>query len=173
MRFIPHSDSDRERLLKTVGVESVDELFSDIPADIRLSKPLALPSPMAEMDLAEYFEALAEENHPVNPTACFLGAGAYPHYTPVAVDQLLLRSEFFTCYTPYQAEVSQGTLMAAYEYQTYTAGLLGMDVANSSMYDGASAMAEALVMAHRVTGNPYHPAWGGCSQNLSDAPRFR
>ncbi len=166
MRFIPLTAADQAIMLAKVGAGSLEELFDAIPENIRLDRTLDLPDPMPEMDLAEYFEQIALRNSGVNPRRCFTGAGAYPHHVPVAVDQLLLRSELFTCYTPYQPEVSQGTLMAIYEYQTYTSALLGMDVANASMYDGASALAEAVIMANRVTKRPrvilsnlIHPYW--------------
>jgi len=153
-------------MLKTIGVESVSELFADVPDPALRSEPLKIPEAMPEFDLAEYFENLAETNNPAQPRNSFLGAGAYYHHVPVTVDQLLLRTEFFTCYTPYQPEVSQGTLMAGYEFQTYTAGLFQMDIANTSMYDGASALAEGAIMAGRIRKRPkvvmsnlVNPAW--------------
>ncbi|VAX17182.1 Glycine dehydrogenase [decarboxylating] (glycine cleavage system P1 protein) [hydrothermal vent metagenome] len=153
-------------MLEKIGVSSVSELFADIPEQIRLLDPLNLPGPEPELDLMERFRELAGENQTINPRKSFLGAGAYQHHVPVAVDQLLLRSEFFTCYTPYQPEVSQGTLAAIYEFQTYTAALTGMDIANASMYDGASALAEAVIMAARIKKKPkmivsnlVHPHW--------------
>ncbi|MBF0291102.1 MAG: aminomethyl-transferring glycine dehydrogenase subunit GcvPA [Nitrospinae bacterium] len=166
MRFIPLTSQDREKALKVIGASSVDELFSDIPEEARLKTPLNLPKPLSEQELIEHFEQLAEMNKPSSASSCFIGAGAYRHFVPSAVDQLLLRSEIFTAYTPYQPEISQGTLMAIFEFQTYTAALLGMDIANASMYDGASALAEAVIMAKRVTGksrvvvsNLVHPNW--------------
>lgn len=166
MRFIPLTDSDRSEMLEKIGVSSVSELFADIPDQIRLSHPMSLPGPEPELNLMERFEGLADANRYVNQGKSFLGAGAYRHHVPVAVDQLLLRSEFFTCYTPYQPEVSQGTLQAIYEFQTYTAALTGMDIANASMYDGASALAEAVIMAARIRKKPkvvisnlVHPHW--------------
>ncbi|HEB72621.1 MAG TPA: aminomethyl-transferring glycine dehydrogenase subunit GcvPA, partial [Nitrospirae bacterium] len=153
-------------MLEKIGVSSVSELFADIPEQIRLYDPLNLPGPEPELDLMERFEELAGENQALNPRKSFLGAGAYLHHVPVAVDQLLLRSEFFTCYTPYQPEVSQGTLAAIYEFQTYTAALTGMEIANASMYDGASALAEAVIMSARIKKKPkvivsglVHPHW--------------
>lgn len=166
MRFIPLTPQDREKALKVIGASSVDELFSGIPEEAKLKSALNLPEPLPEQYLIESFERLAEMNTPSAPSACFLGAGAYRHFVPSAVDQLLLRSEIFTAYTPYQPEISQGTLMAIFEFQTYTAALLGMDIANASMYDGASALAEAVIMAKRITGksrvvlsNLVHPNW--------------
>ncbi len=166
MRFIPLSESDRAHMLQTIGVASVSELFADVPDSALRSELLKIPEAMPEFDLAEYFENLAETNNPARPRNSFLGAGAYYHHVPAAVDQLLLRTEFFTCYTPYQPEVSQGTLMASYEFQTYTAGLFQMEVANASMYDGASALAEGVIMASRIRKRPkivmsnlVNPAW--------------
>jgi len=166
LRFIPLTDSDRSEMLEKIGVSSVSELFADIPEQIRLKDPLNLPGPEPELDLMERFGELAGENQALNPRKSFLGAGAYQHHVPVAVDQLLLRSEFFTCYTPYQPEVSQGTLSAIYEFQTYTAALTGMEIANASMYDGASALAEAVIMSARIKKKPkvivsslVHPHW--------------
>ena len=154
MRFIPLTSQDRDKALKVIGAGSVDDLFSGIPEEARSKASLDLPEPLSEQELTEYFEQLAGMYAPTAPPACFPGAGAYRHFVPSAVDQLLLRSEIFTAYTPYQPEISQGTLMAIFEFQTYTAALLGMDIANASMYDGASALAEAVVMAKRITGKP-------------------
>jgi glycine dehydrogenase subunit 1 len=166
VRFIPLTSHDRDKALTVIGAGSVDELFSDIPEEARLKAPLDLPEPLSEQELIERFEQIAGMNAPSAPSACFLGAGAYRHFVPSAVDQLLLRSEIFTAYTPYQPEISQGTLMAIFEFQTYTAALLGMDIANASMYDGASALAEAVIMAKRITNRPrvvlanlVHPNW--------------
>ncbi|MBI4665720.1 MAG: aminomethyl-transferring glycine dehydrogenase subunit GcvPA [Nitrospinae bacterium] len=166
MRFIPLTDKDKARMLEVVGAGSVDDLFADIPAEARLSRLLDIPAPMAEPELLDYLEGLSANNATVKPFNMYLGAGAYAHHVPVAVDQLLLRSEIFTAYTPYQPEISQGTLMAIYEFQTYTAALLGMDIANASMYDGPSALAEAVIMSKRITGksrvvvsNLVHPNW--------------
>lgn len=131
-----------------------------------MAHPLDIPGPLSEMDLMDWFEAAADKNTHAGPRRTFIGAGAYVHHVPTAVDHLISRTEFFTCYTPYQPEVSQGTLAAIYEYQTYTAALLGMEVANASMYDGPSALAEAVIMACRITGRNkvvmpdlVHPNW--------------
>lgn len=150
MRFIPLTEKDRKEMLATIGVNHVDDLFADIPAEAKLDRPLNIPGPLPERELLNNFGLLASMNKPVSGERSFLGAGAYSHHVPVAVDQMLLRGEFFTAYTPYQPEVSQGTLMAIYEFQTYTSALLGMDIANASMYDGASSLAEAVIMAKRV-----------------------
>ena len=166
MRYLPVTPDDRETILKKIGAESVDELYEDLPKEARLDHPLKLPAPLTEPDLLDRMEQYAGANSPAKLKNIFIGAGAYPHHTPSAVDQLLLRSEFFTAYTPYQPEVSQGTLMAIYEFQTYTAALFGVDIANASMYDGATALAEAVVMAKRITKRPkvvmsnlVHPHW--------------
>jgi glycine dehydrogenase subunit 1 len=166
MRYIPLSPSDREKALRVIGAASVEELFADIPMEARLGRTLNIPGPLPEMDLMERLNAAAERNKAPGLRNTFMGAGAYPHHVPAAVDHLISRGEFFTCYTPYQPEVSQGTLMAIYEFQTYTAALLGMDIANASMYDGPSALAEAVIMARRITGrskvvmpDTIHPHW--------------
>ena len=166
MRYIPLSPQDKEKALATIGASSVNQLFADIPEAARMNHPLQIPGPLPEMDLMDWFETAAEKNTHAGPRKTFIGAGAYVHHVPVAVDHLISRTEFFTCYTPYQPEVSQGTLAAIYEFQTYTAALLGMEVANASMYDGPSALAEAVIMACRVTGRDkvvmpdlVHPHW--------------
>ncbi len=147
MRYHPHSDSDVAWMLKTIGVGSLDALFDSIPKDLQLKRPLDIPAAMDERALDEHLAALAAKNPSAPP---FLGAGAYPHHVPAAVDQLLLRSEFYTAYTPYQPEIAQGTLQAIFEFQTYVTLLTGLDVANASMYDGATATAEAALLACRV-----------------------
>jgi glycine dehydrogenase subunit 1 len=137
-------------MLAAVGAKSLDDLFRSIPAELRLSRPLDLAPALDEIALFAEMRRLAAKNEAEHPP--FVGAGAYPHHVPPVVDQLLLRGEFFTAYTPYQPEVSQGTLQALFEWQSFVAMLTGMDVANASMYDGASATAEAALMAGRVTG---------------------
>ena len=151
MNFIPNTDSQKNRLLARIGVKSVDELFEDIPKETRLQRPLAIRGGMAEQDLVKHVKGLANLNKTVEEYSSYLGAGAYEHYIPSFVDQLLLRSEFYTAYTPYQPEISQGTLQAIYEYQTLVCELTGMDVTNASMYDGASALAEAALMTCDAT----------------------
>jgi glycine dehydrogenase subunit 1 len=151
MRYIPHTDEDLRRMLDVVGASNPADLFHCIPPELRLAGELALPEPLDEESLSGLLGALAEKNAgSSNRMALFLGAGAYSHHIPRAVDQLLLRSEFFTAYTPYQPEVSQGTLQAIFEYQTMMASLVGCEVVNASMYDGATAAAEALLMARRI-----------------------
>jgi glycine dehydrogenase subunit 1 len=137
-------------MLDAVGAESLDDLFRSIPAPLRLSRPLDVPPALDEIALFSEFRRLAGRNDVAHPP--FAGAGCYPHHVPPVVDQLLLRGEFFTAYTPYQPEISQGTLQALFEWQTFVCLLSGMDVSNASMYDGATATAEAALMATRVTG---------------------
>jgi glycine dehydrogenase subunit 1 len=151
MRYIPHTKEDVRRMLDVVGVKKLADLFECIPEELKLKGELKLPEPKDEESLAGLLGALAENNSgSANRMALFLGAGAYAHHIPRAVDQILLRSEFFTAYTPYQPEVSQGTLQAIFEYQTMMASLVGCEVVNASMYDGATAAAEALLMARRI-----------------------
>jgi glycine dehydrogenase subunit 1 len=137
-------------MLETVGAKSLEDLFRSIPERLRLSRPLEVPAPIDEIELLAEFRRLAARNQVEHPP--FLGAGAYPHHVPPTVDQLLLRGEFFTAYTPYQPEISQGTLQALFEWQTLVCLLTGLEVANASMYDGATATAEAVLMATRLTG---------------------
>lgn len=151
MNFVPNTDSQQDRLLARIGVKSVEDLFTDIPAEVRLQRSLAIEGGMAEQDLVKHVKGLASQNKTVEEYSSYLGAGAYEHYIPSFVDQLLLRSEFYTAYTPYQPEISQGTLQAIYEYQTLVCELTGMDAANASMYDGASALAEAALMSCDAT----------------------
>ena len=150
MRYLPHTESEIRDMLHAIGVPDIDALFAQIPASGRLGRPLALEPQLDEASLMRHLEGLADKN-PAAKMVSFLGAGIYDHHVPPAVDQLLLRSEFYTAYTPYQAEVAQGTLQAIFEFQTIVAELFGMPLANASMYDGASAAAEAILMARRLT----------------------
>ncbi len=150
MRYLPHTEDEIRQMLERIGVGSLDDLFDPIPASHRLGRPLALEPALDESSLMDHLAELAGRNEAARSLS-FIGAGMYDHHVPPAVDQLLVRSEFYTAYTPYQAEVSQGTLQATYEFQTMVCQLLGMEVANSSMYDGASATAEAVLMARRIT----------------------
>jgi glycine dehydrogenase subunit 1 len=150
VRYIPNSPEERQEMLRGLGLGSAAELFDSIPADILLREPLQTPAALSEIELLERFEALASKNAAARRPS-FLGAGAYSHYAPTIIDSLIQRSEFFTAYTPYQPEISQGTLQAIFEFQTLVCQLTGMDVANASMYDGSTAMAEAVLMAERVT----------------------
>lgn len=147
---MPNQSGHREKMLSEIGVEKFEELLEPIPEKFRLTEKLRLPEPLSELELSREFEEFAGKNSGTE-LACFAGAGAYDHFIPAAVDHILLRSEFYTAYTPYQAEVSQGTLQAIFEYQTMIARLTGMEVANACMYDGASAAAEACLMAMRAT----------------------
>ncbi len=150
MRYIPNSPDERDEMLRTVGLTSADELFRSIPADVQLNRQLNVTEPLAEIEVIARMENFARTNTASHKTS-FLGAGAYAHYSPTVVDHLIQRSEFFTSYTPYQPEVTQGTLQYIFEFQTLVCQLTGMDVANASMYDGSTAMAEAFLMAQRVT----------------------
>ena len=151
MKYIPTTPAERDQMLRTVGVRSVEDLFDDIPEEVRLTRPLALPPAMADPDLLAHMRRLAERNTDCDRLACFLGAGAYDHFVPSTVPHLALKPEFLTAYTPYQAEIMQGELQAIYEYQSMMCELTGMDVANASMYDGASATGEAASMAADLT----------------------
>jgi glycine dehydrogenase subunit 1 len=150
MRYLPKSPAEREQMLAEIGVSSIDDLFTVIPAEYRLDRDLDLPRQHAESEIIDYFRAAGQKN--ATDYTSFLGAGAYRHYRPVVIDSLIQRGEFLTSYTPYQAEIAQGTLQAIFEFQTMIAELTGMDVANASMYDGSTGAAEAVMMAVRVTG---------------------
>ena len=150
MRYHPHTPEDVRAMLDVIGASSVPELFRSIPPPLRLARPLDVPPALDEIALFAELQRLAARNEVAHPP--FAGAGSYPHHVPPVVDQLLLRGEFFTAYTPYQPEISQGTLTALFEWQTFVSLLTGMDVSNASMYDGATATAEAALMAARVTG---------------------
>ncbi|MFB3904563.1 MAG: aminomethyl-transferring glycine dehydrogenase subunit GcvPA [Acidobacteriota bacterium] len=152
MRYISLTPEERKQMLELLGLSREDELFRSIPSNLRLSGPLRVPPAMAESDVLNYFEALAKTNASTQSYACFLGAGAYNHFSPTVIDTVISRSEFYTAYTPYQPEISQGTLQSIFEYQTLICQLTGLDVANASLYDGSSATAEAALMAARVTG---------------------
>ena len=150
MSYIPHTEKDIQEMLKVIGAESVEDLFKAIPDNLRVKKPLNLPAPLSEQELIQEMTTLSRKNATVEEYVSFLGAGAYNHYMPSIVNHLISRSEFYTAYTPYQPEISQGTLQAIFEYQTLICQLTGMDVSNASMYDGASATAEAVLMARRI-----------------------
>jgi glycine dehydrogenase subunit 1 len=150
MRYLPKSASERREMLDAVGARSIEDLFASIPEEFRLKEPLKLPAPMSEQEIIQYFRARAAEN------SCgytsFLGAGVYNHLRSVVTDSLIQRGEFLTSYTPYQAEISQGTLQAIFEFQTLMCQLTGMEVANASMWDGSTATTEGVLMAERLTG---------------------
>lgn len=151
MRYIPATGTDRIEMCARIGIQNPEQLFEQIPESLRFSRPLNLPPVLSEMELMQHMRILAQEN--VNAAICpsFLGGGVYRHYTPAFISQLLSRGEFLTAYTSYQPEVSQGTLQALYEFESYIAILSGMEVANASLYDGATATAEAVLMARRIT----------------------
>jgi glycine dehydrogenase subunit 1 len=147
MPYLYNTPEDQAAMLAAIGAGSIDELFSMIPADMRQQWPLAIPPAMSEMELTQHMTALAARNEHAGSKVCFLGGGSYDHFIPAAVDELAGRGEFYTSYTPYQAEVSQGNLQVVFEYQTLIARLTGLDVSNASLYDGGSAAAEAVLMA--------------------------
>ena len=149
MRYLPNSPAERKAMLEATGHKSIEELFDQIPAELKLQGSLNLPGPLSEAEILEYFKQAASQSG--REYVSLLGAGAYSHYRPVAIDALLSRGEFFTAYTPYQAEIAQGTLQAMFEFQTLITQLTGMDVANASLYDGSTATTEAVLMALRIT----------------------
>jgi glycine dehydrogenase subunit 1 len=186
MRFIPHTDDDVRRMLGAIGAPSVEALFECVPEKLRLGRPLALPKAASEQEVLAELGELADRNDHAGSLAWFLGAGTYHHFVPSAVDALASRGEFYTAYTPYQAEISQGTLQAIFEWQTMLCALTGLEVTNASMYDGASATAEAALMALRVTRRRkvavsagLHPSYrrvvetylGGLDAELVELPR--
>jgi glycine dehydrogenase subunit 1 len=150
--YLPQTAEDQALMLKRIGAKSTDELFSNIPAELRLKKPLELPGPLSEMELKDYFQGLADKNKSVGRLESYLGAGAYEHFSPSVVRHLAGRSEFYTAYTPYQPEMTQGVLQAIFEYQSCICALTGMDVSNASLYEGGHALAEACLMAKAHTG---------------------
>jgi glycine dehydrogenase subunit 1 len=152
MRYISNTPAQQKEMLGVIGAASIEDLLVRIPAKARLSRPLNLPAAMAEMDLVRHLRGIAVQNASAEDFACFLGAGSYDHSVPSPINHLISRGEFFTAYTPYQPEASQGTLRTIFEYQTMIAELTGMDVANASLYDGGSSLAEGVLMAHAVTG---------------------
>jgi glycine dehydrogenase subunit 1 len=152
MRYLPTTAREQRDMLATIGAGSIEDLLVRVPAKARLSRPLNLPPALAEMDLVRHMRALAARNGDADSMVCFLGGGSYDHDVPSPINHLVLRGEFFTAYTPYQPEASQGTLRTIYEYQSMIAELTGMDVANASIYDGASSLAEAALMAHATNG---------------------
>lgn len=151
MSYVPNTDQNRKEMLDKIGVKDFSELIGTIPDPIRLREELELPPPLSELELTELLKRMADRNKNTNQAICFLGGGAYDHFIPAIVDQIISRSEYYTAYTPYQAEVSQGTLQTIYEFQSLICELTGMEVANASMYDGASATAEAALLAHAQT----------------------
>ena len=181
MRYLPLSDQDRAEMLDTIGAESVDTFFEDIPASARLDGLLDLPRAAGELEVERAMSKLARANRAAGDGPFFLGAGAYRHHVPATVDHIIQRSEFLTSYTPYQPEIAQGTLQYLFEFQTQVAMLTGMEIANASMYDGSTACAEAMVMARRVTkrsrvviSNGLHPHYRSVVETamIDDAPVY-
>ncbi len=150
MPYVPHTDADRKAMLAEIGVSSIEELFADVPEEVRFPE-LKLPKPLSEPEILKELRAMSERNADLDHYACFLGAGAYNHFVPSVVNHVIGRSEFYTAYTPYQPELSQGTLQTIFEYQTMICALTGMEVANASHYDGATALAEAALVAVRIS----------------------
>ncbi|WP_417517444.1 aminomethyl-transferring glycine dehydrogenase subunit GcvPA [Minwuia sp.] len=151
MRYLPQTPENRAAMLKSIGVGGIDDLFDDVPAAVLNAPVDGLPDHMSEMAVERHFQGFARQNLGPSSAPCFVGAGAYHHHIPATVDHLIQRSEFLTSYTPYQPEIAQGTLQYLFEFQTQVALMTGMEVANASMYDGATSCAEAVLMAHRVT----------------------
>ncbi len=168
MRYLPHTDDDRAAMLARIGVAGIDDLFADVPAGKLVTAPLGLPPGASEMAVERHLGRLAARNVAAGSAAFFVGAGAYRHHIPASVDHLIQRSEFLTSYTPYQPEISQGTLQVLFEFQTQVAMLTGMEVANGGMYDGSTAAAEAVLMARRLTGRGKAVLSGGIHPQYRD-----
>ncbi|MEW5994800.1 MAG: glycine dehydrogenase, partial [Candidatus Zixiibacteriota bacterium] len=147
--YLPNTDDDRRAMLERIGVSSFEDLLEEIPKDLRLKRPLDIPA-LSEMELLREIEQLSHDSR--EGLVCFAGGGVYDHFVPAAIGTITSRPEFMTAYTPYQPEVSQGTLQVFYEFQTHICRLTGLDVANASLYDGASAAAEAVILGTKVTG---------------------
>jgi glycine dehydrogenase subunit 1 len=171
MRYLPLTPQDRSEMLERIGVADIDAFFSDIPEEKRVQGLLDLPSGQSEMQVERYLARLANKNIVAGNVPFFVGAGAYKHHVPASVDHLIQRSEFLTSYTPYQPEIAQGTLTAIFEFQTQVAALTGMDVANASMYDGSTATAEAVLMAHRLTKRKRAVLSGGLHPHYAEVVR--
>ncbi|MSR31957.1 MAG: aminomethyl-transferring glycine dehydrogenase subunit GcvPA [Gemmataceae bacterium] len=152
MSYLLNTEQDKKEMLARIGVRSVEDLFADIPAEVRLRRPLKIPAAMDELELTRLVEGLAAANQSAGEKVCFLGGGSYDHFIPAVVDTVAGRGEFYTAYTPYQAEASQGSLQAFFEFQTMVCQLAGMDVSNASLYEAGSGLAEAVLMAMSVTG---------------------
>ena len=175
MRYLPLSDTDRADMLARVGVSSIDDLFADIPEAARLKGLVNLPTRKSEIEVERHLNRMAAKNVAAGSVPFFVGAGAYRHHVPATVDHLIQRSEFLTSYTPYQPEITQGTLQYLFEFQTQVARLTGMEVANASMYDGSTGTGEAVLMAHRVTrrnkaviSGGLHPQYRAVVEGLSN-----
>ena len=173
-KYFPHTAADLQQMLARVGIDSLDALYADIPEAIRFRGDYRLPEAMSELEVRQLFEQLGAQNRQLT---CFAGAGVYDHYTPAVIPQLLQRSEFLTSYTPYQAEISQGTLHYIFEFQSMMAELTGMDISNASMYDGTTAAAEAMMMAV-AAGKKQNKVLvsetvGGSDEDIRPLPRHR
>lgn len=151
MAYLFNTPDDQQQMLKAIGVASIEALFAGVPKQLRMNRPLAIPAPMSEIELTRHITSLAQRNSGTGEMVCFLGGGAYDHFIPAAVDALASRGEFFTSYTPYQPEVSQGNLQVIFEYETMICELTGMDVSNASLYDGASACVEAVLLGLSIS----------------------
>jgi len=180
MAYIPHTDAQKAAMLRALGFSSIEALFREqVPAELLLDRPLDLPPGMSEIELRRHFQDLAARSEPAESAACFLGAGIYDHYVPSVVPTIILRGEFHTAYTPYQPEMSQGTLQSIFEFQTMIAALTGMDVANASMYDGATAFAEAVILAAGATNRDeallvgVHPHWAAVTRTYVEGLGIR
>src|ERR1700681_2350687 len=181
MRYLPLTDTDRRDMLAAIGAKSVDELFKDVPASARLAAKVAgLPDHQGELEVERAFQAYAAKNLSPSSAPFFIGAGAYRHHVPSTVDYMIQRGEFLTSYTPYQPEVTQGTLQYLFEFQTQITMLTGMEVANASMYDGSTGAAEAVLMANRITrrskaliSGGLHPHYRGVIQTTGHWQGFR
>jgi glycine dehydrogenase subunit 1 len=172
MRYLPLTAEDRKAMLATIGAKGIDDLFVDVPAVARLKSTVDLPNHQSELAVERHMKALAARNTPAGHTAFFIGAGAYRHHVPATVDHMIQRSEFLTTYTPYQPEIAQGTLQALFEFQTQVAMLTGMDVANASMWDGSTGVAEAAMMATRVTRRAKVILSGGVHPHYAEVARM-
>ncbi len=150
-RYLPMTEDDKQAMLASIGIKDTEELFADIPSNVRLQRSMELKKPASEADLKKELAQLAAKNANLKQYISFLGAGVYDHFIPSVVDHVISRSEFYTAYTPYQPEISQGELQAIFEFQTMICELTGMDVANSSMYDGGTALAEAVNLSAAQT----------------------
>src|SRR3954468_17035852 len=178
MDYVQITPKQREEMLKAVGASRIDDLLKQVPDQFRLTEPLNIPAPMDEITLRSHLASLATQNQSADQQVCFLGAGSYDHFIPTIVDHLAMKGEFLTAYTPYQAEASQGSLQAFFEFQTMVCQLTGMEVSNASLYEGATALAEAVMMALNVTGKReilvsagVHPHYRQVLQTyLSDLP---
>jgi glycine dehydrogenase subunit 1 len=180
MRYLPNTEQNRREMLGVIGAASIEDLLARVPAKARLARPLDVGPALAETDLVAHLRELASANADADSHVCFLGGGAYDHYVPSPINHLISRGEFFTAYTPYQPEASQGTLRSIYEYQTMIAELTGMDVANASIYDGASSLAEAALMARAATGRSeivlaagVNPRYGRVVATYGEGPGLR